>query len=472
MIYWSLTILSVVSACIVILQLTNLPTAFAHNENAIILPISRINFTLDGNINEDEWKDAFKTNFTSPTSHGNVIVYLKYEASEQALDGAFTIADDTPSTTINKLDQISFLFDPYHSGGYNIQSDDQQIVFARNTAVEYYYGTEQGKYKLISNSTGPINLHSPFSKVAFKIISEIDNWRGEFKIYFNTKPSTYGFAIQQTDYYGSSSYSFINFPYVKTTDTYIPNTWGDITFFDFSGYSKNIKKFCQNSQYSIAPDSNDVLCIKSISPFPIEEKTPTQLVIDGSFGNLISGTGIADQEISLSIANKDNMKTVYNSKSHESTDVEGAYHPILEDVNLPNGLYNVIAKPTSSKYVGLNATALLQVNKHVTTIDEFLKQIGTYFGVITAGLTIIPISRFYFYIKAGKQRNNLCAYIMKINAIYNKSDKNKEDCLNQLANTRDEILGFLNKGKINEEQYDKLDKKITDYEEKINKQYT
>lgn len=269
MVYWSSIISSIISTCGIILQLTNIPTAFGHNGDAITLPISRITFSLDGNINEDEWKDAFKMNFTSPTSHGNVVVYLKYEASEQALDGAFTIADDTPSTTVNKLDQISFYFDPYHYGGYNVQQDDQQIVFGRNAALEYYSGTEQGKYKLVSNSTHTLNLRNPFSRVAYKIVSEIDNWRGEFRIYFNIKPRTYGFAIQQTDYYGSSSYSFTNFPDFVKTDTYLPSTWADLTFFDFSDYSKNIKKFCQNSQYSIAPDSNDILCIKSISPFPI-----------------------------------------------------------------------------------------------------------------------------------------------------------------------------------------------------------
>ena len=39
---------------------------FAHNNSNIVIPIAKHKITLDGQIKEEEWDDAFKINFTSP----------------------------------------------------------------------------------------------------------------------------------------------------------------------------------------------------------------------------------------------------------------------------------------------------------------------------------------------------------------------------------------------------------------------
>jgi hypothetical protein len=55
-------------------------STFAHNGSTIAIRVARQPIIIDGVINDIEWEDASKINFTSPRlNEGNVIVYLKYE---------------------------------------------------------------------------------------------------------------------------------------------------------------------------------------------------------------------------------------------------------------------------------------------------------------------------------------------------------------------------------------------------------
>ena len=64
-------------------------STFAHNNSDLTIPIATEKITLDGQIKEKEWKDAFKINFTSPVSGKYVLYFLKYELTEKTLSGAF-----------------------------------------------------------------------------------------------------------------------------------------------------------------------------------------------------------------------------------------------------------------------------------------------------------------------------------------------------------------------------------------------
>jgi hypothetical protein len=85
--------------------------SFAHNNSITVIPLSRNSINLDGTLTPQEWADAYQQNLTSagvPTQY--TVLYLKYDFSEQALEGAFDIPDETPSTIECKHDQISFQF--------------------------------------------------------------------------------------------------------------------------------------------------------------------------------------------------------------------------------------------------------------------------------------------------------------------------------------------------------------------------
>ncbi|HKG89810.1 MAG TPA: hypothetical protein VKA95_15940, partial [Nitrososphaeraceae archaeon] len=58
----------------------------------------------------------------------------------------------------------------------------------------------------------------------------------------------------------------------------------------------------------------------------------------------------------------------------------------------------------------------------------------------------------------------------KIQEEYNKFSKSKEiEYLNQLNRLGMELIEILKEGKINEAHYEMLDKKISDYIDKVNK---
>lgn len=283
---------------------------FAHNSSTISIPVAKQPIILDGLLNDTEWDDAFKFNFTSLRLHeGYVILYLKYELFDKALSGAFYIPDKTPFFNKTSPDQISFNFDTLHTAYKTIEPDDHFIVFVRDGHAEYYRGgstetSNKDKFISIANSTATSNtlkLDNPFSKLDFKIQSNSKAWQGEFKIYFGiSEVETYGFAIQQTDSYeksGKINQFFINYPLANLTQVNVPSTWGDIAFFGISQYAKNIKKFCSEKP-SISPNNVAVLCIKSAQPSSMEEKSSQDIIVQGILGNLINGTGDKNQMIS------------------------------------------------------------------------------------------------------------------------------------------------------------------------------
>ena len=465
----------IVLLCVIILA-APLPISesLAHNSSIIRVPIAQHSITLDGSPMMKEWDDAFQANFTSSGRAGTVIVYLKYDLSDRAMDGAFIIPDKTPSTVKGKLDQISFLFDVTHTAAKHTDPNDHLIVFGRDKESEYYLGKQakESGYNSIQNSTmngHTIVLHNPFSRADFNIVSNPLNWTGEFKIYFKDEPRLYGFAIQQTDYYSPiiRHRYFINYPDCSGTNAGNPSTWGDIQVAEFNKYLKNIQTSCPGS-YSL--NKSEILCINSINPNEIEENSHRNVIVDGRLADFIKNTGIHAQ-LSVNILNSSKKLWYFPQQEHvNSTLPLGDYHFLLPDVNLPKGKY-FVSITTPSQYSGLNTTSDLSVKEHILSVDESITRLGVYFGVIAAGLGLlafVPKIKQYFIEK--KQRKNLYSQMMKINEyISDITPVNKSYCLERLKERRFDILNLLNYGEISEEHYMMLDNKISEYEEKLTK---
>lgn len=301
--------------------------AYARNSNSIAIPVAKHPIILDGMLNDTEWNDAFRFNFTSPRLHeGYVIIYLKYELFDKALSGAFHIPDNTPFYNKTSPDQISFNFDTSHNASKTIGPEDHYIVFVRDGHAEYYRGggggnimkTNRGMVISVANSTDSehtLTLSKPFSKVNFQIMDNKQSWQGEFKIYFSEDPEIYGFSIQQVDSFknpttGKITHFFINYPMANLTQADKPSTWGDINFFGVNQYAKNIRKLCSKNS-AISPNSVTILCMKSVAPSSIEENIPSDIIVEGLLGNLINGTGVRNQMISAYIVDSNGESSFF-----------------------------------------------------------------------------------------------------------------------------------------------------------------
>lgn len=488
-----------------------LPPVFGHNGNNIVVPISKHSVVLDGLLENKEWNDAFKFNFTSPRiSEGYVSINLKYDLAQRALIGGFEIPDGTPWMNVNDPDQIAFLFDTVHSASNRTQPSDHQIVFTRGQKVEYYVGnniTSVGNnnlnnykegdngpalesaydyYRSIRNSTDGQHTLSlatkPFAKVDFNTRPNISSWQGEFKIHFIGVPRLYGFAMQQKDLhidsFGSLKRFFINYPINsnitgQSTQVQIPSTWGDISFVPMDDYIKNTERFCPADTPRYFTVNYDKVLCTNIHPQSIEEKPSAKLIIRGSLGDLINGSGIKDRIVQIIILDPSGSPII--EPLNKTTGYNGTFISSLSDLSLDSpGKYRILVKPVSNEYQNLTSTAYLDVMNDVLTTDEFIRMSGTYIGVITAVIALIAfLPKIKSYYSLRKQRRNLVTQLEEINNMYDEIHAltpalyDKQDIQKRLRDKRDHILHMFEAGELTQDHYSMLNSKISEYLDKL-----
>ena len=394
---------------------------YAHSGKVIPVPVSLHNITLDGNINDTEWDDANRFNFSSVEARrnlltefnengskfssrtglnqtlldnigpffsgaGQVVIYLKYDLKEKSLSGAFSIPDNTTILDVVDGDQIAFLFDVNHAGLNYTTSESQQIVFIRNTVSEYYKGNntvpdDSATMIGVDDPYSSIELDSPFSRANYSIKSGDSNWQGEFKIFFRQTPDIMGFAIAQRDSYklknGTVAKGFINYPSVTSSQAYIPSTWADITFYDAIS-EENANSICQKTDRSINSDKTAILCLSLNRPSVDENDDKDSVIVNGTLANLLNGKGINDTVGYGIIDSGGNRQTETLEKQTDNGKFDLRAIPTS---NLPSGTYKVFVKPHSSQYQGLESQSDLIVNPHVQTVQETVAQLGGYITV-------------------------------------------------------------------------------------------
>jgi len=170
--------------------------------------------------------------------------------------------------------------------------------------------------------------------------------------------------------------------------------------------------------------------MQSMTPASIEENVPSDIIVEGLLGNLINGTGIKNQMISAYVV--DSNGRAVSPATNEPTSEDESFLSTIKDVKLlaENNTYSLFIKPTSSFYSGLNITSGLDVRKHVLTFEDVIPILGTYFGVVTAG-----IAAFAFIPRIKKHRDEnqeraILKCIDEINTIYYSSSENAEQRLN------------------------------------------
>jgi hypothetical protein len=424
-------------------------SSFAHNNSTTIIPIARNPTNIDGQLMEGEWADANQENLTSagvpvPENSsagitGNYsILYLKYDFSERALEGAFDIPDYTPSTDKEKPDQVAFHFDTLHDTTESLSSDDHMIVITRNKGVEHYIGDPNpSNITSIKNSTlsmGSMDLLDPFSRIDFSIINSSQcRWSAEFKIYFeNDFTQPYGFSMQQVDFhppprglraedivppntcnmpaavYNDES-NHINFPRDNRTNAYVPSTWGDITLVNLHQILENIRNLCPSKGL---PVGSNILCIDGLSRNQITaNELTTSIALSGKFADFINNSGIDGEKYDVYIVDSNTQVMEWISPGNEPEEPtlpDGKFSYQLNEVSLDEGNYLVVVDPTSDQYNGLNATAQLIVNERALTLDEVGGYIQLLLG-IAGGIigVVVAFPPIYKYFAEGKRKSTM-----------------------------------------------------------------
>jgi hypothetical protein len=463
----SLIIVIFLFACII---LSLVSFTYGQNIHTTYVQLETKNVSLDGDIGIEEWDDSTKINFSSPTtSEEYILIYLKYNASDKALNGAFIIPDKTPYMSIERPDQIGFLFDTVHSKSNTTQSTDHQIVFTRGQRGEYYQGNNLSDvyYESLYNITRPshtLPAIDPLSNITFYILpNEMNNtiWQGEFRISFKEIPKIYGFAIAQRDAsvnpMGHLQWSFINYPGQNYTQVQIPSTWGNIMF-EMAGIP------CGENKYNnVKSTTKPVVLCAFANPLSIDDKFNRKISISGFLWDLKNSSRIVHGDI---VTNVTDSEGNLMEGPFKMIGQEGIFTYQFSNINLEPGEYQIWVKSLSE---GLDMNFDLNVLPHTPTIEELSIQMGQYialFAGIIGLVTIVPKIKSYF--SSRKQRIITSEQLDEINRVYDQTTlQDKEKGLKQLKAKRDLILTMLKKGDISEGQFAMLNQKVSEYMDKI-----
>jgi hypothetical protein len=443
---------------------------YGQNVHTTYVQLETKNVSLDGYIGSEEWDDSTKINFSSPTtSEEYILIYLKYNASDKALNGAFIIPDKTPYMSVELPDQIAFLFDTAHSKSNTTQSTDHQIVFTRGQRGEYYQGNNLSEvyYDSLYNVTRPsymLPAIDPLSNITFYILpNEMNNtiWQGEFRIFFKEIPKIYGFAIAQRDAsvnpMGHLQWSFINYPGQNYTQVQIPSTWGNIMF-EMAGIA------CGENKYNnVKSTTKPVVLCGYANPLSIDDEFERKISISGFLWDLKNSSRIVNGDIVTNITDSEGnlMEGPYTM-----TGQGGVFTYQFSDINLESGEYMIWVKSLPEQ---LEMNFDLNITPHTPTIEELSIQIGQYialFAAIIALVTVVPKIKSYF--SSRRQRVTTSEQLDEINRVYDETTlQDKEKGLKQLKAKRDIVLTMLKKGDISEGQFAMLNQKISEYMDKI-----
>jgi PKD repeat protein len=176
----------------------------------------------------------------------------------------------------------------------------------------------------------------------------------------------------------------------------------------------------------------------------------------------LNGSGIDNVPIVISIHGNINKPTI---TAHTEDGVYSVQIPL--GLKFPKGTYSVSAQPTEdSTYSDLKVFRDFNAVGHELTLNELITYVG---GIVAIGGTILGvIIKVPDYFKEKKQRSNFCSFVAKINNIYDISYRNKKELLEHLNEIRNDVLRLLNRGEIDQEQYQILEEKISKYTDEMN----
>jgi len=227
---------------------------------------------------------------------------------------------------------------------------------------------------------------------------------------------------------------------------------------------KNIQK---ESSFRISAKENAALNVATSSP-SIPDNTPITYTIRGTLSSL-NGSDVNNQTLLINLLSVDHPE-LYNVTEQVYTKNNGNYEYKNENLNLRQGTYKILVKPTGPRYTELDAAEVLIVLPQPLTSDQLIQYLALVIGI---GGTIIGATlKVPNYLTGIKHSKHFSTYIEKINNKYkefNNTTKpvNKKQYLDDFDALRSKIIYMLERGDINEDQYKMLDDKVSDYLNKI-----
>ena len=229
---------------------------------------------------------------------------------------------------------------------------------------------------------------------------------------------------------------------ILTNDLYLNNFFKDQPFIDFD------------------TKIQATLRIFDMTEFVVEKpNTETPISIRGSLSTL-NGSALDNKLISIAILQDNIVKRNYT----ELTQDNGIFSKEISST-LPPGKYELLVQPIQYPYSQLRLINDFLILKHQLTSEELITYTGSIVGLGVAVIGIV--TKIPPYLTSKKQKSVLRQWLIDMNYIYKKYKKDTQQCLENLENLKNSLIQMLYKGKINEDQYEMLDKKVSDYIEKV-----
>jgi hypothetical protein len=213
--------------------------------------------------------------------------------------------------------------------------------------------------------------------------------------------------------------------------------------------------FKEDLSSDIDSKTKTVLRMDIIPPSFIS-KSEVVLPISGTLSYL-NGSGISNNKVIINLTSINNDTNPYRSIS-PPTDGNGYFHLELQPKDMSEGRYLVYAEPEDEQY-SLAVTRDVEISSLPMSPEELLAIVG---GVVGVGGIILGVGiKVPPYIKQRRQKNKLCMYMKEI---LNEHEQN--DSINRknqaVLNRKNTFIDALNRGEITQEQYQILDKLMSD----------
>ena len=218
---------------------------------------------------------------------------------------------------------------------------------------------------------------------------------------------------------------------------------------------------------------------------PILVKFPliASLVAINTVDNTVYVTNTGSDTVSIIDGNKDNVvvKMIFNVDPPNSGSIN------CNNSQIPTNNYTMLSNGTNlvcyanpehgfkfgswSSFIYSDSNPInLKLTQYGTLTANFKEALSLeqYLAIILGPISVLSIMAGWFFRR--RQRKYLSRYMTKIDNIFDRLHVvDKQQCLTHLDGTRREITQLFKRGTISDTYYNILDRRITDYMDKVNK---
>lgn len=294
---------------------------FITQVSARTIPVGDYSISVDGDIDNSEWGDAYSVVFDSYNG-GDVVVYLQYDSTRNRLQCAFILDDSSYD------DRDSFLigFDTLDNDGTILKTDDFFFAIQRdfhNWEGRFYADACVGRGAGLDWENNdyfdynPSSFPDPFGSLSYYARNMGSSyWQGEFSVYLDDsyiEDAVFGIALSQQDYYSSSSSPRKTYwPDLSSADVKKPVLWND---FDFELVEPELSVSLTSPSNGESVDSSVQLRARVTSGGSSVSSARVNFYVDGDFQGYDNTDSSGYAEYSMTVSPGSHNWYVVASKS-------------------------------------------------------------------------------------------------------------------------------------------------------------